>query len=355
MNRNIINAEEGNRSRFTYDEDSSDNESLASFETVQTVERLIHNQTSGFIFLILLQMETKKFEIIQVPIFFNTTTTSNPLTIADILHHIAVKATDPVLAHQRYRGICRPSNGIEMINLSASVIDEDGECRIVPGEVLVPIPENKRGHDCMIASKCVLNLPAFGDLFQNYNLLEPKKTSSRRDEDMISYDIIDMDVFNNNYSTIDYGVTSYPNEIEIDGLNENKVKVVVPTKSPRLQNLIERPLRALRKYEEQIIYRIQKNLPLSNHQDSRVAARAIVKASKFIITFISTRTITLAGIRCIIDIPTTDDATERPFIVRFVEFILFLSFLIWFQKRSYVRTQKKVLRSSHPRKLVYGY
>lgn len=347
------------KSSFLFDDDDSDNTSLASFETVQTVERVIRNQTSGFIFLLLLQMESKKFEIIQMPIFFNATTSINPLTVGHILHHITLKATDPMLAQQPYRGICRPSNGIEMTNLFDSVMDEDGECRIVPGEVVVPIPERNSGSECMNASQYVLNLPAVDSLFQKSNPLTPTRSSGRRDAaEMKSLAITDIDGFKCNDSIIDRNTLRCPlNVVEVESLNENLVQVVIPRKkSLNIKDLIECPNRVLLKYEEKIVYRLQKKLFLKSQKDARLCARLIVKGTEVIFMFVLMRSIILAGIRCIIDIPTNTTAvgsTERPIIVGFVEFALFLSLLVWLQKRSSSTMQKKVLRSSR-RKLIYG-
>ena len=211
----------------------------------------------------------------------------------------------------------------------------------------------------MNASQYVLNLPAVDSLFQKSNPLTPTRSSGRRDAaEMKSLAITDIDGFKCNDSIIDRNTLRCPlNVVEVESLNENLVQVVIPRKkSLNIKDLIECPNRVVQKYEEKIVYGLQKKLFLKSQKDARLCARLIVKGTEVIFMFVLMRSIILAGIRCIIDIPTNTTAvgsTERPIIVGFVEFALFLSLLVWLQKRSSSTMQKKVLRSSR-RKLIYG-
>lgn len=369
------------RRSFCFDDDTI---SLTSFQTVRTLERLIHNPNAGLIFLLLLQIKTKKFEIIQIPLPSSTTI---PWTIGDILHHIAIRATDPILAKQRYHGLCRPSNGIRM-DPSASAIDEDGECRILCGEVLVPIPEKHCGAECMLASQYVLNLQAVDDLFQRMNPLTPTKIScgdsigtnevfrpqSRSDKlenECFSPVGIELE-YSQDHSTEgssdtavklsdafdtmkdDEALSYADNMTKVDDINKNVVEVVLPEeKMPSLGDLLEFPSRTLRIYEQHLIRLVQKQISMNSQQDSRFCARVIVKGSKCVIIFLIVRRIIVGTRSTNSGVPTSmtrAKSSDQLGVFSLVEFIMFLSFLIWYQKRG-GRIQKEVLRSSGPRKI----
>lgn len=354
-------------SKNSFEDDTA---SLASFQTVETVERLIHNPTTGLIFLLLLQLKTKKFEIIQFPLPANNCIS---LTIGDILKDIPLTATDSILAQQQYRGICRPSDGIEMVNLSTSAAAEDGECRIFPGEVLVPIPAHHCGYECMCASQHILNLPGIEELFQRLNSLKP----------LSSIDVIHTKDFRIRSEKLenntppgcklkhveDYAV---PSDAEVKSLdtsekskaftfekklidaednNEYVVEVFKPDKSfPNMDDLMDYPIRTLRIYEKNLMSFAQKQIFKNSPQYARLYAHVIVKLPKILFIFFFVRKIIVGTLSItVMSANMKTAASSDPLgIAGLVEFVVFLSLLMWYQKR---RIQRKLLRSSEPRKI----
>ena len=121
------------------------------------------------IFLLLIQPATKKFELIEIQFC------TSQGTIGDILNLIPSNSTDDSLGHQRHLGLCRPTDGVEMIDRRA-LAKGPGEnnrsyCRILEGEILTAIPEGYTGNDCKTLSRPILNHPALSNLFRRSNPL----------------------------------------------------------------------------------------------------------------------------------------------------------------------------------------
>jgi hypothetical protein len=96
------------------------------------------------IFILLLQPQSKIFEIIQV--FYPPSET----TVGDLLTMIPVNATEPVLGHQDYQGLTSPQDDAVLnLDFLASASDQSRPCaRIACGEVLVAIPQGYTATQC---------------------------------------------------------------------------------------------------------------------------------------------------------------------------------------------------------------
>jgi hypothetical protein len=128
------------------------------------------------IFLLLIQPQSKIFEIIQV--FY----TPSQTTIQNVLEMIPANATEPALGSQHYVGICRPNDGTPIhLDLMASVASPNTACaKIAQGEILVAIPEHYSGSLCSKISKPILANPKVTKLLTRSDPLAPRKKSKRK-------------------------------------------------------------------------------------------------------------------------------------------------------------------------------
>lgn len=296
--------------------DEEDNMSVTSFHTARSVGVTKNEDKleTVKIYLLLLELKTKKFEINQISI----PSKSNVLTIGDILLLIPTKASDVIIAQQRYRGICRPTNGIEMANLSACAMDDDGH-RIQNGEILVPIPHGYSGMECMKASQHILKLPMVENMFQQLNSTVTKK-NNRHISDRISLNKVEEVASpHSDKSQFDFSNNK---------LHSNDESSPVKEKFPVKKKLIYKRLHSLEtwnKFKWQF-FRYRQKLKRSP---------LVTKIITTLIVCYIFRIIVFSNI----------SGTKSTFIVGSFEVFIFFSFLVWIQKKDI----KKVKR-----KLVYG-
>jgi hypothetical protein len=157
---------------------------LKSKETSKTREkkkssRRKHDPSSYKIFLLLLQPESKIFELIQLIYLPNDTTVGN------IISMIPENATEQALGNQEYIGLCRPKTQEEIVDkeLLASETSSGVEvesAKITLGEILVAIPMGHTGPDVAALSKQILSNPKIVKLLKRADPLAPKKRRSRK-------------------------------------------------------------------------------------------------------------------------------------------------------------------------------
>jgi len=129
-------------------------------------------------------------------------------------------------------------------------------------------------------------------------------------------------------------------------IHDNNIGFIPEKKFISVEHLMIFTVTTLHKYEEQVTNLVRNQISIKNRKDAKTCARILVKGSKMIIIFFAVRRILIGIILVtfcksnVFIIPPTE-----PF--GFVEFIIFLLVLIWYQKRSY-QTGKS---SSEPRKI----
>jgi hypothetical protein len=133
------------------------------------------------IFILLLQPQSKIFELIQLIYSPNDT------TVGQILELIPENATEAALGTQEYIGLCRPKTYEEILDknkLASEARPGIDSARITLGEILVAIPRGFSGPDVAQLSKQILANPKIVKLLKRADPLAPKSkrrhTSSRR-------------------------------------------------------------------------------------------------------------------------------------------------------------------------------
>jgi len=298
--------------------DEEDNMSVTSFHTARSVAVTKNEDKleTVKIYLLLLELKTKKFEINQISI----SSKSNLMTIGDILLLIPTKASDVILAQQRYRGICRPTNGIEMANLSA-LMDDNGY-RIQNGEVLVPIAHGYSGMECMKASQHILKLPMVENMFQQLNSTVTKK-NNRHISNRISLNKVEEVASPHSDKSQFY----FSNNKLHSNDESSPVKEIFPVKKI-LTHKRQYSLETWNKFKWQFLRYRQK-----------------LKRSP-LVTKIITTLIVCYIFRIIVF--SNISGTKSTFIVGSFEVFIFFSFLVWMQKKDPFNNKKV------KRKLVYG-
>lgn len=127
-------------------------------ETIQTFH-ITRSQTSSLaanemstVFFLVLGPKKRQFEMVEIS--FCTSVTK----VGDLLDMIPGSCKNEPLRKQTYRGLCRPTNGIEIINRSLKVVGPNTgkSCKIMTGEVLVAIPNRLSGRECMKLAQNIL-------------------------------------------------------------------------------------------------------------------------------------------------------------------------------------------------------
>jgi len=131
------------------------------------------------VFLLLLQPQSKIFELIQL--IYEPQNT----TVGDIIEMIPSNATEPALGSQDYLGLCRPKTQEELLDknmLASESRPGIPSAKISLGEILVAIPEGFSGTDVSSLSKQILSNPKIVKLLKRADPLAPKskRRSSRR-------------------------------------------------------------------------------------------------------------------------------------------------------------------------------
>jgi len=137
------------------------------------------------IFLLLLQPQSKIFELIQL--LYSPYDT----TVGNILELIPVHATERALGSQEYIGLCRPKTQEELLDteqlasdapsFSAAAATSDApSAKITLGEILVAIPLGYSGADVSSLSKQILSNPKIVKLLKRADPLAPNSGRRRR-------------------------------------------------------------------------------------------------------------------------------------------------------------------------------
>lgn len=136
-----------------------------------------HDPNSYKIFLLLLQPESKIFELIQLMYMPNDTTVGN------IIEMIPDNATEDSLGSQEYIGLCRPKTQEEIVNkdiLASNTSSGAESARITLGEILVAIPKGYSTSDVAALSKQILANPKIIKLLKRADPLAPKRRRSSK-------------------------------------------------------------------------------------------------------------------------------------------------------------------------------
>ena len=136
-----------------------------------------HDPNAFKIFLLLLQPESKIFELIQL--IYNP----NDTAVGDIIKMIPGNATEDALGSQEYIGLCRPKTQEEMLDkelLASEATPGVESARISLGEILVAIPEGYTAKQVASLSKQILSNPKIIKLLKRADPLAPKKRRSSR-------------------------------------------------------------------------------------------------------------------------------------------------------------------------------
>jgi len=134
-------------------------------DVVNSVFASVGDDTASLYILVLLPSK-RKFEIVTIPYTISTS------TVGDLLDLIPVHCDQTCFRSQSYRGICRPTNGIEILDRSAKATGgyRANSCKIMPGELLVAIPPQFSGTQCMFLSQSILRHPDLAKEFQRTSL-----------------------------------------------------------------------------------------------------------------------------------------------------------------------------------------
>lgn len=165
---------------------SMSTKAAASYKTTKTRPNIISTSSASKaapvvvdeqlkVFLLLIQPQSKIFEIIQV--FYSP----SQATVRNLIELIPLNATEPALGAQEYAGLCRPKDGIPIsVNMMASSNIEDKNCaRIVRGEILVAIPKGYSGPLCARISSPILSNPKVRKLLERSDPLAPKRKKKK--------------------------------------------------------------------------------------------------------------------------------------------------------------------------------
>ena len=125
--------------------------------------------------LLLLGPTAKEFEFIEIKY------PQKSFTIGDILDLIPTKSKIKFFRNQRYRGLCRPTNGIEIIDRSKTLTGPSrGESnKILNGEVLIALPNYNTGSKCMMLAQKILSQPNIAPFFRRSIITLKIKSSTR--------------------------------------------------------------------------------------------------------------------------------------------------------------------------------
>ncbi|KAG7366865.1 hypothetical protein IV203_029535 [Nitzschia inconspicua] len=138
-----------------------------------------YDPNSYKIFILLLSVSRKTFELIQLLYQPNDTTVGN------ILEMIPENATEAALGNQVYVGLCRPKTKEEILDKDLLASESHSgvvSAKISLGEILVAIPEGYTGADVAVLAKQILANPKIIKLLKRADPLAPKKSrrSSKR-------------------------------------------------------------------------------------------------------------------------------------------------------------------------------
>jgi len=128
---------------------------------LRTDKNLVDNFNLSMLVLALICTKTNHFEFVRIPIIIDKT------TIGDLLGLIPSYCHEECLRTQKYRGICRAANGIEILDRSLILTGTitKNSCKLLSGEVLVALPQAHSARECMTLAQGILKhslvAPAF--------------------------------------------------------------------------------------------------------------------------------------------------------------------------------------------------
>jgi len=261
-----------------------------------------------------LELKTKKFELNQISIPCNKT---NTITVGEILDLIPKKALDVVLAEQRYRGLRRPLDGVEMTNLAACVMSGSNVDRVVPEEILIPIPENYTGIECVKASEYILKFPTVESKFErsNFRIIKRSKKVMNRNYNLHKVDEIAS-------PDRSHSSSEYPSNDNLHDMNDG---------SSPLSTIYDKKKFI---YKNEYSWNNCKRLYFRYRQKLKRSPLINKVATSLIIYYIFRKVVF-----------STISGSKLTHLLGCFEAFIFFSFLVWMQKKD----NKKVKR-----KLVYG-
>lgn len=136
-------------------------------------EGLPSHAPTNKIFVLLLQPRMRLFELVQLVYY------PSVATIGDLVDLIPNNATEQLLGHQAYVGLCRPNSEgsaasiLTDLDLMASGAVDGGSANIYRGEILVAIPEGYSGEQCQRYAKPILANQEFSKLLARSDPLAP--------------------------------------------------------------------------------------------------------------------------------------------------------------------------------------
>lgn len=155
---------------------SSTGTGIGSMASSSGVKQLVRQDPNACkIFLLLLQPQSKIFELIQLLYSPHDT------TVGDLLKLIPLNATEQALGTQDYVGLCRPKTNQELLDLDLLATTSHmavPSAQIVLGEILVAIPKGYTGDTVANLSKQILSNPKIVKLLKRADPLAPKRSSA---------------------------------------------------------------------------------------------------------------------------------------------------------------------------------
>lgn len=135
---------------------------------------------TAFLYILVLLPSKRKFEIVNVPY------TLSASTVGDLLDFIPAHCNQACFRGQSYRGICRPTNGIEILDRSAKATGgyRANSCKIMPDELLIAIPPELSGTQCMYLAQSILHHPDLAKEFKRTSLDVGMSNSLRKQREI---------------------------------------------------------------------------------------------------------------------------------------------------------------------------
>jgi len=114
------------------------------------------------VFLLLIELQTRTFDIIQVSLPTNKDHDLMKAILNNIiLLHTSTSRNNKIvnttaIKSQRYNGLCRPLNDVDILTNSSGTDLHTFD--IVSNEILVPIPDDSNSHECSVASQGIIQM-----------------------------------------------------------------------------------------------------------------------------------------------------------------------------------------------------
>eukprot|EP00586_Coscinodiscus_wailesii_P011529 CAMPEP_0172509386 /NCGR_PEP_ID=MMETSP1066-20121228/219912_1 /TAXON_ID=671091 /ORGANISM="Coscinodiscus wailesii, Strain CCMP2513" /LENGTH=680 /DNA_ID=CAMNT_0013287841 /DNA_START=146 /DNA_END=2188 /DNA_ORIENTATION=- len=227
------------------------------------------------VFVILLHFQSRKFELIQIDFL------KKKGTIGGILDSIPIHAVELILGFQKYRGLCRPTDGVEMVDRDSLAASRNG-WRIRKGEVLVAIPDGFSGTECLTVFNRKLSrhpklamLLGRGDPLRKVRKPKSQRRKNKSSDSIIIDEIVFQDMVEESVddtkSQKSGNVTASDNKVTV-AESFPEVPVPTPDKQKTFDSEIEQPpvLQAVATHSNTALKSQNKNDPQSAHDETRL-------------------------------------------------------------------------------------